>query len=248
MALQRAEEASDADRVWMVRDDGTMAVAVLIRSQEVAAFVRWETNGAIKAVAVDGANVPHIVVERQVDGAPQLHLERLELGLIFDGTVTVENDPPSATVSGLDAHEGAEVWARADGYVEGPFTVSDGTITVSAPSSTIEVGRWTPPIARTLPLPSEVAEKIVLRRPKRVHTVRMDLIETTSLAIAANGGRAKDVPLYFAGQPTDAPPPPFTGMRPVPGLTGFSDTGQVDVTQLRPGRLQWRGLTIEART
>jgi len=246
-ALQKTSTATDANRLWAVRADGTMTEGVMIRNQDVTAFVRWTTAGLVKAVCVDGKGRAHVVVERTTDGAQELYLERMEEGLIFDGTVEQTYDVPTATIENLDMHEGAEVWARADGYVTGPFTVAGATITLPFTASSVQVGRWTAPVCKLLPLPSDVAERTVLRRPKRVHTVRLDLIDTTSVAVGANGEAADDVALYFAGQPTDAPPPPFTGMMEVSGLVGFSDEGIVEITQVRPGALQWRAVTVEAR-
>lgn len=247
MALQRASTATDANRLWLVRDDGTMTQAVMIRGQDVTAFVRWETDGIVRDVCVDGQNDVYLAVERVVDGAPELHLEKLEQGLMFDGAVTQLFGSPTAVVANLGMHEGAQVWAEANGYVVGPFTVTAGAITLPSAATLVTVGRWTPPLARTLPLPSEVAEHVVLRRPKRVHTVRLDLLDTKSIAVGANGRPAKDLPLYFGGWPVDVPPPPFTGPRVASGLIGFSDAGQVEITQVRPGALAWRAITIEAR-
>lgn len=47
---------------------------------------------------------------------------------------------PTATVTGLDHLEDKEVCAFADGEVEGPFTVADGEITLSAPAALILAG------------------------------------------------------------------------------------------------------------
>ena len=248
MAYQKSSTATDAARLWMVREDGSMTLGILLRNQDVVAFVRWQTAGDVVDVCVDGKNVPHILVVRDVGETQELHLERLELGLIFDGTIEQTFGAPTASVTGLQMHEGAEVWAQADGYVEGPFTVTGGAITLSKPSTHVLVGRWTPPDTITLPLPSEVAQKVVLRRPKRVHTVRLDLVDTTSVAVGANGQRPRNVALYRAGEATDAPLAPVSRMEPVTGITGFSDEGQVRITQTKPGLLAWRGITIEART
>lgn len=246
-ALQKGNSATDANRLWMVRDNGTMTTCVMIRNQDVSANVRWETPGAVKDVCVDGANKPHIAVVRAVDGQDELLLERLEHGLIFDGTIEREFDEPTDTIDMLEIHEGAEVWAKADGFVVGPFTVENGAITLPFAASVVAVGRWLAPIADTLPLPSEVGDRTVLKRPRRVHTVKMELIDTTSIAIGANDEAVEDQPLYFDGQPTDTPPPPFNGQLSVEGIEGYSDDGIVRITQTRPGRLQWRGLTVEAR-
>lgn len=248
MALQRFGKPSVADRLWMVRADGTMAVGVLIRNQDVSAFVRWQTPGLVLAAAVDGRNRPHIGVARIVDGADDLFLERLELGLIFDATVSQSFDPPASHIDGLWMHEGAQVWANADGYVVGPFTVTGAAIDLPFAAASVDVGRWTPPRVVTLPLPDEVAERVVVRRPKRVHTVRADLIATTSLAVGANGLPVKNQPLARAGDPTDQPVPPATRRLPVEGLTSnYDGDDTVEISQTKPGWLQVRGLTVEAK-
>lgn len=248
IALQRPSGLMNAARLWMPRADGTVTCGIMLRNQDVTAFVRWETPGSVTSACVDGKNVPHLLVNRVVGGASEMHFERLEEGLIFDDVVEQTFGSPQTVITGLGVHEGAEVWAKADGYVVGPYTVAGGAITLTDPALNVQVGRWTPPLARTLPLPSEVAERVVLRRPKRVHTVRLDLVDTTSVAVGANGRPARDVALARAGDPADAPQAPVNEMKVITGLTGFSDGGQVDITQTRPGLLAWRGVTIEART
>lgn len=249
MALQRPAGVTNAGRLWMPRADGSVTLGIMLRNQDVTAFVRWQTPGAVRACCVDGRNVPHMLVERMVAGQPELHLERLEEGLIFDAVVEQNFDPPTAAVTDLSMHRGAEVWADADGYVVGPFMVdAAGAIALPFAASNVKVGRWMAPVAKTLPLPSEIAERTVLRRPKRVHTVRLDLIDTTSVAIGANGLPARNVALARVGDPGDAPQAPVNRQIVATGLKGFSDTGQVVITQVRPGRLAWRGITIEART
>jgi hypothetical protein len=248
MALQRPSGVTNAARLWMPREDGSATVGVMLRNQDVTSFVRWQTPGLVKSACVDGKNAPHLLVERTVAGATEIHLERLEDGLIFDDVVEQSFDPPQAIVTGLAVHEGAEVWAETDGYVEGPFTVASGQITLDFAAANVRVGRWTPPLAKTLPLPSEVAERTVLRRPKRVHTVRIDLVDTTSVAVGANDRPARNVALSRISDDVDAPQAPVNRTEVITGLTGFSDTGQVTVTQIRPGHLAWRGIVIEARS
>lgn len=248
MALQKPTTDGDAGRLWQVRQNGTMTVGIMLRNQDVTAFVRWETLGSVKSACIDGVNIPHILVERSVGGSTELHLERLELGLIFDATVKQTFPDPITVIPNLEMHEGAEVWAVADGYTEGPFTVAGGAIELPEASSVVSVGRWTRPRAIPLPLPSEVTERIVVKRPKRVHTVRIGLINTTSVAIGANGRAPKDVALARAGDPVDVPQTPVTREEIISGLAGFSPEGQIEITQLKPGLLQWTGFTREART
>lgn len=245
-ALQVSNSATDAQRYYLVRDDGLMIVGLLIRNQEITAFVRWATDGLVRDCVVDAKNTVYLTVERQVAGAPQLFLEELQDDLVFDAVVDVVNAPPSAIVGGLWAHEGATVWAIADGFTEGPFVVAGGTIELQQPAANIRVGRWTPPDVEGLPPVREVAPRIVLKRPARIHTLQMDLIETQSLAVGANGKPARDVGLAKAGD-NSALGGGYSGEVVVAGLPGFMTDPTWRITQVRPGKLQVRNITAQAR-
>lgn len=251
-AMQVFSKPSAASRYLLVREDGALAIGVMIRGQDITGFIRWETDGAVRSACVNGKNVPYLLVERTVDGAQRLTFERMSSDVFLDGAVTVTNTPAAAIVSGLDMHEGAQVWAVADGYVLGPFTVTGGQIDLSAvdpemTAETIVVGRWTAPRGLTLPIPRIVQDTTVVARPVRVHTVRGNLIGTTSLAIGANDNPPEDVPFFRAGQPADVPRPPYSGEFEVGGLQDYTATGTVEITQLKPGWLQVRELIVEAR-
>ncbi len=245
--LQAAADATNAQRYFLPRDDGLLVIACLIRNQEVQPFVRWVTDGAVRAVCIDGANRPHLLVDRLVDGETRRFLELFDDAALFDAAVTRTLSAPATVVTGLDMHEGATVWAEVDGWIEGPFTVSGGSITLPTAGTVVTVGRWTAPVAETLPLVRDLGGRQVLKRPVRVHTVQLDVIGTTSIAIGANGMAARAVTLARAGDPTDVPTPARTEEIIVTGLDGFTPHGRVVLTQTRPGRLQVRNITVQAR-
>lgn len=248
-AMQRAEENNDAGRYILVRDDGMVIVGVIIRAQEVVGFNRWVTDGSVQDVVVDGANRVWMIVERAVNGTMVLRLERWDDDVLVDGAI--ERIVDGDHVTGLDLHEGAEVYAQCecDGeeWIFGPFTVSDGAITLPRSVQKATVGRWVPPSVKTLPPPRDVAENVVMQRQARVHGVICSVINTTSLAIAANGGKPQELPFLRAGMALDRPAPGYTGNVRIDGLLGYSDDGEVEVTQLRPGRLQVSGLVVQVK-
>lgn len=246
-ALLPASTATDADRLFLPRDDGLMVVGVLIRNQDVAAFVRRVTDGSFRAVAAVARETLWLTVERQVGGVPTLMLETLEPNQLFDAAISSTSEADRAVIDGLGEHEGATVWADVDGYIDGPFVVASASITLNFPGKVATVGRWIAPDVETMPLPRDVAERQVLARPGRIHTVRADVIGTKSLSIGANGRPPRPVTLARPGQPTDAPLPPYTGPVVVTGLMGFTEAPTARFTQGRPGRLQVRNITLEAR-
>jgi hypothetical protein len=256
-AIQRSSLSTQADRYWMARDNGEASAGILIRGQDVAAFVRWKTDGFVSDVAVDGQNRVCMLVYRAISGQSVLCYEILEDGLYLDQarTVTV-SAPASNQVSGLSAYfEGAMVHAFADGYACGPFFVQGGVITLpfDVPAgSSVTIGRWTPPIVETLSPARLVAERTQVKRPIRVYAVRGELNGTQSLAIAANGGPIEDVSMVKLGEIippfVDKPVVPRTGPFEKTGMRGYSDAGTVKFTQLRPGAFDVRDITVEART
>lgn len=246
-AVQKGDKATDGARYMMVRDDGLMVLAILLQGQEVAAFTRWQTDGNVRSVCVDGTNAAWLVIERQIGASQQARLEKLDDTAILDQSITRTLATPSTVVDSLGPLNGRLVWAIADGWVIDPQVVTLGQITLPFPATVVTVGTWTAPIVRTLPLVRDVGPRIVQRRPARVYKVRASLLGTTSIAIGANGGPARDVPLWRAGDPVDVPLAPVSREIQVSGLTGWSVDGIVEITQVRPGALDVRDLNIQAR-
>lgn len=248
LALQRADAAADATRLHLLRGDGGLIEAVVLRGEKVLGFCEWATEGTVESAAVDRANVPHLIVRREQAGGPVLFVETLEEDLLLDCAETRSLDPPAAIVADLDDYEGATVWAVADGHAVGPFDVDVAkSITLPLEASEVTIGRWTPPLVETLPLIKVLAPGVVQLRPGRIHTVRAQILDTTSIAIGANGRPPREVGLYRAGMPADAPLAPQSRRVAAEAIPGFSEAPTAVFTQLRPGRLRVRSWTLEAR-
>lgn len=245
-AFQRPKTGADAGRYLLVRADGILIVGSIMRGQEITGFVRYPTDGAVRAVGVDGAEDIFLLVERKVSGVARLVLERMEEGLLFDQALDIVLPAPSLVASGFDALEGAQVWAKLDeGYIEGPFTVVNGSFALPYAATRIQAGRWTAPMLETLPPNREIAPNTVLRRKARIHAVEVALMDTTSLAVGANGRPAKDVALDRLGNAVDVLFAGKTGFVRVAHCPGYLAEPTVVITQLKPGRLKVRDLTIE---
>jgi len=261
-AIQRAATRGAANRYFAVRSDGDGRIGTILREQEITGFGRWTTDGRVIDVAVDGANVAFSIVERNRAGVTVRSLERLGSDVLLDAAVTVASATPTDTIDGLSLHEGRAVWAIADDDVFGPFVVADGRIVLPRPVVSVTVGRWTPPVVETLPLSGLVAEGIWVARKTRIHSVKISVENTTSIAVAANfsksdpeqspriaaAGRIIDVPLRKLGQIADVGElaAPVTGWVGVSGLKGYVDEPTLMITQTRPGRLTVKSIIIEA--
>jgi hypothetical protein len=248
MAVRRSGDDGDGNLLAVVQNDRSARMATLLRSQEVTAFGRISSDGDFYATSANGDNQMSFIVERTADSVASRRLERMETGLLLDGAVSFSYESDTATITGLDVHEGQEVWAYGDDYVFGPFTVDSNQITLPRAVSEVTVGRWTAPVVTTLPPSREVSPEIVVQRRGRIHGVVLDLLDTTSVAIASNGGAPREINLIKFGATANVPDlqQGFTGLVRLQGLTGYADQPNVTITQLRPGRLNLRGLTIEA--
>lgn len=247
VAIQPPVANRDAGRLFIVNDDGTAAIGTLKRSESVAAFSRRHTDGAFLSVAVDGDGAAAAVVRRRIGGVDRLRLEGFADDVLFDGTIE-QTGAPTATVAGLGVHEGAAVWALADGFVSGPYLVTSGTITLDEAAGHVFVGRWTAPVVELLPPIKVVSESVVIRRPGRISRVILSLLGSTSIAVGANGRPARDVALGRTTTVVDGPVPAVTGQRVVDGLLGYSAAPTVVITQKKPGDLFVRSITYEMRT
>lgn len=152
LAFQRAP----ASIVWSTRSDGTLLGLTYLPEDNTFGWHRHDTaGGVIEDICVvpeaDG-DVLYMVVAREIDGEDLRYIEKLErrplqftdanvadeaffvdCGITYEGTSTVDID-------GLDHLEGLAVYALAGGLVQGPFTVSDGAITLTTAATVAHVG------------------------------------------------------------------------------------------------------------
>jgi 6-phosphogluconolactonase (cycloisomerase 2 family) len=146
MAVQRRPDT----RVHALLDDGTAAVLILEPGEEVACWVKVETDGVIEDVVVlpdTPEDAVYYTVRRTINSVTKRYLERWAiesecrgdtLTKLADSFVTFTNGPASATVTGLSHLEGKSVIVWADGKclddaageIE-TFTVTAGQITLT---------------------------------------------------------------------------------------------------------------------
>lgn len=244
LARRRADGQVSGNLVALIEDDGDARLATILREQEVTAFARMSSDGTPIAVATNGRNEMSWIFQR----GSQRRLERFEPGLLLDEAVSFTYGSPTDTITGLGRFNGREIWIIGDLDVFGPFTVSDGTVTLPVVVSNATAGTWKPPRVQTLPLPRTVGPGIVLKRKARIHSVKVSVLDTTSIAIGVNGKPPHSIDLMRYGMDADLPElqAAYTGDITLRGLRGWEDDPYVEITQLRPGRLTVRSVTIEA--
>lgn len=137
-------------RIWCWRTDGTVAVLLRERAENITCWYEFETDGFVEDISVLPGTVEdrvYLSVRRTVNGTVR-YLEKVALesecrggtlNLQADAFITGTNSPASTTLSGLPYADGTEVIAWADGIDQSPddeegvqrtYTVSGGAIEV----------------------------------------------------------------------------------------------------------------------
>ncbi|MCW5697921.1 MAG: hypothetical protein KIS96_14470 [Bauldia sp.] len=245
-ARQKPETDLDASKGWLLRTDGRLVAAQIIKNQKITGFCQWQAagGGIVREIRVDGRNRLWLAVQR---GALRT-IELYDQALFLHDVVTKGATDFAGVLTGLDSHEGAEVWAVAQGYVLGPFTVAGGAIDLrDAYDGPIVVGRWQKPVFESMPEVLVRGNDDVLIRPGRIHTAHINIVGTTSIAVGANGTPPADVPLLDAGDPVDQAMPAKTKLVTVAGLDGWMTYPTLTITQVRPGPLRVKDYGLEAK-
>lgn len=156
MAVQRQPDT----RIHCVRSDGSLALAVQDKNEDMIAWVDVETDGSIEDVAVLPApngqldDYVYYMVRRTINGATVRYLEKwAQQTECTGGPLNKQADsfvvktPGSATITGLDHLEGEQVVVWADSADIGTaddysllYTVAGGSITVDRTVTQCVVG------------------------------------------------------------------------------------------------------------
>lgn len=243
-ARQKPESDLDASKGWLMRNDGRLLAAQIIKSQEITGFCEWiaADQGAVAEIGIDGRNRLWLAVQR--DGAETIEI--YDSDIYLHDAIEVSDDL-AGQVTGLPHADGTVLYAVADGYELGPFTVAGSAVDLEDPYDAITIGRWQAPRFESMPQVYVTPGDDVILRPGRIHTAHVNVIDTTSIAIGANGEAPQDVTLQRAGDPVDAPPPERTELLTMTGMVGSATGTTLVITQTRPGKLRVRDYAIGAK-
>lgn len=240
MVVQKKSGDMAADRLLLLREDGRLIACATNVSQDISlAACEWPIAGGgfVHGISVDGLDRVWLTVER--DGAfTREILTEYDVNLLQQAIYA--NTDLAGQISGLATFEGRTVWAEIDNDFHGPFVVTGGAIQTGVAGKSAIVGRWTAPVYEGMPYVRVLPNDDVVRRPGKVVSVRIYLENTASIAIAANGRPARDLPLQLVSDDLSAPKRNYSGHQVVAGLIGACMDPTLTITQVRPGRLQVR--------
>ena len=216
--------------IWCVMQNGSLVGCTYLRSQEVIAWHRHETDGTVLSVACvpgNGYTETWLAVKRQ-NG---VFIERMAAP--WDGNSSNEADcwyldaallyegKPVSSLSGLGHLEGQEVSVLADGAGHPPRMVKNGGISLTVPANRVLVGL--PYAWKLAPMRLEgLSPRGTMQGKKaRIVEVMARVYKTLGLHYAWVGQADEPylLPMREVDMPMDAVPTPFSGdvTLPMPG-------------------------------
>ena len=238
MDVSKGTASDDANYVYFVNGDGSVAVFNTLRAQEVSGWTKWTTNGEVESVAVVVDEI-YFVVKRTINGVIVRYLEQLDVDTYTDANKTVTLGAPGTAVTGLAHLNGEACRVRADGAIYDDATPATGAITLTENATVIEVGLNYTTSIKTMPINMDFQDGPTLTRKKRIVKVVPNVYQ--SLGISINGNRFID---RNFGLTLGSAPTPYTGIKEM-YLLGWTDLAQVEITQADPTPMTLLGVGLE---
>jgi len=241
LALRKATSTEESDSLYVLNNNGTIAVYALLRQQNVVAPTRFTTDGSFVDVGVDIEDV-YVVVKRTFNGTDYYAVE------LFDENVFTDCAFTGGAASGATSlpHEGKDVQVICDESPQGLETVTSGAVTFQRASTTsYEVGLPMSVLIKTLPLEPRLSIGPRVGFKKRIVEINALLYKTQNIIINNNlvPIRTLDTPLTL-----DEPVPEFTGTKVLNGVLGYAQDAQITVSQDQPLKLTLLGLEYKMAT
>jgi hypothetical protein len=239
LAAAGSNATEAASYVYVVNDDGTMAVLNTLRSEGITAWTKWETDGVIESVAVVD-DVAWFCTQRTIDGSTVRFLEEARPTHRMDAS-TLYTSVGSTTITGLSELAGATVYVRDGNIMLGNAVVSgDGEVTTDVEVSGPEVGFVPALTIQTMPLVQLFQTGSTAPRNKRLVRSNVDLQATLDFSICG-----QDVRFASFSDVLGASREAFTGRRETRHDGWVEDELVVTISQELPFPFQMKGLELE---
>lgn len=236
MALRKATSTEESDTLLILNSDGMMAAYSLLRQQNVVAPSRFTTDGSFVDVGVDIEDV-YAVVKRTFSSVDKYFVELFKSDYYTDCAF---QGGAASSASSLP-HVGKSLNVITDGSVLGDETVSPGgSVTFDrASTSSYEVGLPFTVTVKTMPVEPRLQSGARIAFKKRIVEVNAILYQTQHLLVNNN---LVPIRAFNQSNTLDNPVIPFTGIKQVGGILGWSETAQITVSQNLPLKMTLLGL------
>ena len=258
IAFMRAHRNTNQNYVFVVNDDGELAVLGLNVEKQVAGWSRFKTDGKFKKVVAvhDSDTDPetqrlYALVERtrKKDDGNSItcyHLERLtEESVYLDGYMTKNTGSTFSTIGSAHPFANQTVNIEADGIVHADKTVSSfssgANITLDTSYSDVHIGKNFTSTLKTLTLP--VTANGIPYRGEQITKISALANLNNTQALKIDG---TEIDFRFAGQNLGTAISPFTGTKKT-FVSGVSTDPFVTLTVDTPLKSTILGITTEVK-
>jgi hypothetical protein len=236
ISLRRATSTDEGDLLLLINaTDGSMAAYSVLRSQQIVAPSEFITDGEFLDVSVNVTEI-YTVVKRVFNGTTRYFVELFSndrfTDCAFIGGV-------ASTATNLP-HVGKSLNVICDGVPQGNETVSGaGSVTFDRASTTsYEVGLPMTVYLKTMPVEVKLQSGTRVGFKKRI--VEVNVIVNQSQHLNINN---QPVPFQNLDNPLlDIAITPFTGIKRLNGIRGYSREAVIEVTQTLPLKMTLLGL------
>ena len=226
--------------IFMVNNDGTVAVFNSNRTEKRAGWVEFTTRGMFKSICVIDDKVFCNIVIDIGDGTQEYILCEFKDKVNLDVAKTYSSTTGAFTVSSEFAN-GAVVSVVSNTNYYGDVTVANGKADVSAVEAilTAEIGYKFDVTLKTNPIDLIADNGPVTGLPRAIGSVFLDLNNTLAVSVNNTALTIRQVTDDMSKIRT-----PVTGKREF-RLLGYSDDPQIEITQAEPLPIQVNGLIAE---
>jgi hypothetical protein len=236
ISLRRATSTDEGDLLLLVNStDGSMAVYSLLRTQQIVAPSEFTTDGEFLDVSVDVTEI-YTIVKRVFNGTARYFVELFSTDRFTDCAFT---GGVASTATGLP-HIAKSLNVICDGVPQGNETVSaGGSVTFDRASTTsYEVGLPITVYLKTMPV------EVKLQTGSRVG-FKKRIVEVNAIVDSSQHLNINNQPVPFQnldGPLLDVAISPFTGIKRLNGIRGYSRDAVIEVTQTLPLKMTLLGL------
>lgn len=229
--------------LWFTSTSGLLLGCTYIPEQQIMAWHKHQTAGVFESVAVvveGDQDALYAVIRRELNNQTVRFVERMHTrqfatladAFFVDAGVAYDGEPISVVTGGLDHLEGVEVAILADGAVQPPQTVLDGTLTLEEPASKLAIGLPYDSDWQSLPFAVEM-QGMGQGRPKNVNKVWVRVYRSSGLFVGPTFDKLTEAKPRTT-EPYGSPPDLKTGEIEVAVSPSWSFDGQLCIRQSAP--------------
>ena len=236
LSLRRATSTDEGDLLLIVNEtDGTIASYSILRSQQIVAPSEFTTDGEFLDVSVDVTDI-YAIVKRVFDGTTRYFVELFDDDRLTDCAFI---GGVAASASSLP-HIGKSLNVICDGVPQSNETVSGGgSVTFDrASTASYEVGLPITVYVKTMPVEVKLQTGTRVGFKKRIVEANVIVNNTQHLNI-----NNQPVPFQNFDNPLlDIAIAPFTGIKRLNGIRGYTRDAVIEITQTLPLKMTLLGL------